>query len=141
MEGCITPYGKRKLSDSTRRAIYDTLLEINAAGKLTHGSYKKVAGMFKCHWKTVSRVWHRGHDSLRQGSAVADKHSAADIERAVRAVPLLARQTMRTMAAQSGYSKTTLVHHMDEEKTLKPKASHSKPYLTDANKRCRMEHA
>ncbi|RQM28866.1 hypothetical protein B5M09_008357 [Aphanomyces astaci] len=75
MEGRITPYGKRKLSDTTRRAIYDMLLEISAAGKLTHGSCKKVAGMFKCHWKTVSRVWHRGRDSLRQGSAVADVDS------------------------------------------------------------------
>ncbi|RHY95173.1 hypothetical protein DYB35_011766 [Aphanomyces astaci] len=75
MEGRITPYGKRKLSDTTRRAICDTLLEISVAGKLTHGPYKKVAGMFKCHWKTVSRVWHLGRDSLRQGSAVADVDS------------------------------------------------------------------
>jgi hypothetical protein len=63
------------------------------------------------------------------------------IEKAVKAVPLQARQTMRSLAAQSGVSKTTLVRHMAEETTLKSISSYSKPYLTDGNTRSRMEHA
>ncbi|RHZ33001.1 hypothetical protein DYB26_007298 [Aphanomyces astaci] len=56
-----------------------------------------------------------------------------EIEHAVKLVPLHARQTMQTLAAQSGVKKTTIIRHMQRAKTLMSKTSHSKPYLTDAN--------
>ncbi|ETV65070.1 hypothetical protein H257_18119, partial [Aphanomyces astaci] len=64
-----------------------------------------------------------------------------EIEHAVKLVPLHARQTMRTLAAQSSVKKTTIIRHMQRAKTLMSKTSHSKPYLTDANALGRVQHA
>ncbi|KAF0707394.1 hypothetical protein AaE_013625, partial [Aphanomyces astaci] len=69
------------------------------------------------------------------------KRTAEEIELAVRAVPYMARQTLRSLAAHSRIPKTTLVRHMKEVKTLKAKSSYSKPLLTEDNQRLRVEHA
>ncbi|ETV75776.1 hypothetical protein H257_10147 [Aphanomyces astaci] len=60
---------------------------------------------------------------------------------AVRAVPYMARQTLRSLAAHSRIPKTTLVRHMKEVKTLNAKSSYSKPLLTEDTQRLRVEHA
>ncbi|ETV64271.1 hypothetical protein H257_18817 [Aphanomyces astaci] len=145
-----TPYAKRKLSDTERRAIYEKLLSRSTDGELPHGAYANTARLFNCNWRSVSRIWARGRKSSQQGNVDAKfkgksgskrKYTTSDIERAVKALPIQARQTLRTMAAQSGVAKTTLVRHMAEEKRLKAKSSYSKPLLTDENARGRMEHA
>ncbi|ETV72007.1 hypothetical protein H257_12814 [Aphanomyces astaci] len=132
---------KRKLSNEVRRAIYEELLSRSSDRILPHGSYTDVARMFNCYWRTVERVWTRGLLSVLDGDRVADvdskfkgnsggkrRHLPADIERAVKAVPFHGRQTLRSLAAQSGVPKTTLVRHMAEEGRLKSKSSYSKPY-------------
>ncbi|KAF0737607.1 hypothetical protein AaE_008924 [Aphanomyces astaci] len=48
---------------------------------------------------------------------------------------------MRSLAAQSGVPKTTIIRHMKNDKTLKAKSNYSKPYLTDANAVHRMQYA
>ncbi|ETV68960.1 hypothetical protein H257_15296 [Aphanomyces astaci] len=146
--------GHRKLTNAERGTIYETLLAHSVDGTLPHGCITRTAQTFDCTWKTISSVWTRVRLSLRDGSLKADvttKYSGNinrkmlrtddEIERAFKAVPMHARQTMRTLAAQSGIPKTTIFRHMQRAKTLKSKTSHSKPYLTDANTVQRMRHA
>ncbi|KAF0749382.1 hypothetical protein AaE_007059, partial [Aphanomyces astaci] len=53
----------------------------------------------------------------------------------------LRSETMRSLAAQSGVPKTTIIRHMKNDKTLKAKSNYSKPYLTDAKAVHRMQYA
>ncbi|KAF0705499.1 hypothetical protein AaE_014485 [Aphanomyces astaci] len=147
-------HDKRKLSDLERRAIYETLLGRSNNGRIAHGEYTTTAATFQCHWKTVARIWKRGQESLRNGSVVAVvnarfkgnsgpkvQRSPSDIRAAVKAVPLVARQILRSVVEHSGIPKTTLVRHMAEEDQLKSKSSYSKPFLTEDNERSRVKHA
>ncbi|ETV74610.1 hypothetical protein H257_10747 [Aphanomyces astaci] len=146
--------GNKKLTDGQRQSIYETLLERSVDGELPHGCITQTARLYACTLKTISNVWARGRLSIRHGSSTADvsakykgNHNGKrvmsddEIERAIRAVSLHERQTLRSLAARSGISKTTIIRHMECAKTLKLKFSHSKPYLTDANKINRMKHA
>ncbi|ETV66225.1 hypothetical protein H257_17267 [Aphanomyces astaci] len=114
-------HDKRKLSDLERRAIYETLLGRSNNGRIAHGEYTTTTATFQCHWKTVARIWKRGQESLRNGSVDAVviarfkgnsgpkvQRSPSDIRAAVKAVPLVARQILRSVAEHSGAPKTTL---------------------------------
>ncbi|ETV63729.1 hypothetical protein H257_19336, partial [Aphanomyces astaci] len=146
--------GNKKLSDEQRHCIYETLLERSEGGDLPHGCITRTARLFNCSSQTISNVWARGRSSLREGSATAAvsakykgntnrkvQHTDEEIESLIRAVPLYERQTLRTLAAKSGLSKSTIIRHMQRAKTLKLKSSYSKPLLTEANTKTRMEHA
>ncbi|KAH9134470.1 hypothetical protein AeRB84_019745 [Aphanomyces euteiches] len=69
------------------------------------------------------------------------KRTTEQITEVVKLVALEDRQTTRTMAEQSHIPKTTLIRFMKQEKSLKAKSSHTKPYLSDANKIQRVKHA
>ncbi|ETV72673.1 hypothetical protein H257_12418 [Aphanomyces astaci] len=134
---------KKKLIDAERHSIYETLLERSVRGELPYGCITQAARKFQCTCKTIAIVWNRGRLSLRDGRNTNRKCVLTDeeIEHAVKLVPLQARQTMRTLAAQSGVMKTTIIRQMQRAKPLMRKTSHSKPYLTDANALGRVQYA
>ncbi|KAF0685352.1 Aste57867_22736 [Aphanomyces stellatus] len=135
------------LSSIERRRVYDTLLALTVGGRLPYGAISNTAKQFGCHRTTVSKLWARARRSLLRGALVADidakkrgnsgrprRRSPDAIEAAIRAVPHEDRQTMRSLAAQSGIPKTLVIRHMQETKRLKGRSSYVKPALMDANK-------
>ncbi|ETV63822.1 hypothetical protein H257_19243 [Aphanomyces astaci] len=96
--------------------------------------------MFNCYWRTVERVWTRGLLSVLDGDRVANEIREGNVATfpPTSSVPsrlsLFTDGNLRSLAAQSGVPKTTLVRHMAEEGRLKSKSSYSKPYHTDRRK-------
>ncbi|OQR85784.1 hypothetical protein ACHHYP_11378 [Achlya hypogyna] len=66
------------------------------------------------------------------------KRTPADIERAIRLVPHVRRQTMRRLAAATSIPRTTLHRHKKYEPRLRAKSNWLKPRLTDDNMRARL---
>ncbi|ETV88327.1 hypothetical protein H257_01600 [Aphanomyces astaci] len=145
---------RENLTSQQRRAIYETLLEQSTDGGLPYGALHDLAVKFRCHWRTISRVWTRGRASLRNGNDVADVASrlqgnvgrkktrtSEEIEQAIKTVPHFARQTLRSVAHQSNIPKSTIIRHIRETKRLKARSSYVKPLLTEDNLKTRLKFA
>ncbi len=54
---------KKNLTDSQRRAIYQSLLKKSINGKLPIGSMTDLAHQFSTSRRTISRIWKRGRET------------------------------------------------------------------------------
>src|SRR5689334_9792145 len=60
------------LTDEERRSVYERILANTQNGVPKKGCFARIASEFNCHFRTVSRIWHRGVESLMMGNVCAD---------------------------------------------------------------------
>ncbi|RHZ02610.1 hypothetical protein DYB26_010705 [Aphanomyces astaci] len=63
---------RKHLSFAHRRTAYETLLSVAFDGVLPRGALTELAQMFRCHPRTISRLWTQARLSLRGGHCAAD---------------------------------------------------------------------
>ncbi|OQR89047.1 hypothetical protein ACHHYP_06502 [Achlya hypogyna] len=144
----------RNLTDLERCGVYQQLLDMTQGGTLPCTAFRDVSRQFNCNPRTVKRIWIRGQESVAAGSLAAIVSSKiransgckatrtpGDIETAIKAVPHDARQTLRSLAAAVGISKSTILRHMQTTPRLKGRTSTVSPLLTDANMAARLAFA
>lgn len=142
--------GIRNLKNEERQAIYELVLSKMTNGKPAKGSFTEIAGQFKVHPITVSRIYKAGRKSIAEGSICANvsskksgkcgrKSQEIDLDY-VKSVPLSQRGTIRSLAAAIGVPKSTL-HRKFKEGQLKRHSNAIKPLLSDSNKIQRIEFA
>ncbi|GMI77351.1 hypothetical protein HRI_001404400 [Hibiscus trionum] len=138
----------KQLSKEQRQALFETLLKLNNNGKLPKGSIHQIAAMFLVSTKTVSRLWNKVKRSVEQGIVVdvgslyhrrtfTKRMVSLNMDRILE-IPLRRRTNIRSMAKALDMSKSTL-HRRIREGLIKPHTNAIKPYLTDANKRVRLQ--
>ncbi|MFI5421695.1 MAG: hypothetical protein ACHQ1H_12070 [Nitrososphaerales archaeon] len=142
---------KKNFTNEERRAIYEFLLSRGIDGKLKFGSLKEAAKHFQCSSRTVSRVWHRGQQSIVNRSLAADvsarirghsgrKQLQIDISQNIKGIPLRNRKNIRSLAFALGLSKST-VHRRVMAGIIKRHTNALKPFLTEENKIARIKFA
>ncbi|ETV80465.1 hypothetical protein H257_06736 [Aphanomyces astaci] len=134
------PNGHKHLSPTERQAVYEMLLGAAIGAVLPRGVIVKAAKQFGCHERTVSRIWVRAQLSLRHGSISADVRTKLR-ESAIRAVPLMSRQTLRSLSAACGIPMTSIIRHKKKTPRFKAKSNYVKPFLTSANIEARLRYA
>ena len=50
---------KPNLTNEQRNAVIAELLPDSSNGKIAKGDFSRVAEMFGCYWKTISRLWKK----------------------------------------------------------------------------------
>ena len=117
---------KTNLTDSQRRAIYETLLQWTKDGKLPKGCISEVAAKFSVSTKTVSRIWQRGRESIESELSAADaslrkkgrsggRKKALDFSR-IADIPLRKRSSIRSLASALDIPKSTLHARIKEDR-------------------------
>lgn len=147
----ITSLSRNKcnLTLQQRISIYHTLLEGSINGKLPKGILQETAARFSVSRLTISRIWHRGRNSIREGKICADvssrklgnsgpKYRERDLSR-MKQIPLRLRKNLRTLAVQLDIPKSTL-HDSMKRGAIKVVSSAIKPYLTEENKLDRLRY-
>ncbi|ETV68320.1 hypothetical protein H257_15759 [Aphanomyces astaci] len=66
------PDGPNHLRLEDRHGVYETLLSVAQGDVLPRGAITKAAERFRCHRRTISRLWTRARQSLRSGRRDAD---------------------------------------------------------------------
>ncbi|KAH7835594.1 hypothetical protein Vadar_027734 [Vaccinium darrowii] len=138
---------KRNLSNHQRLAIYETLLMESVAGKLKRGVVKKVATLFSVDKKTVRRIWQRGKDCVAKGLTVDVSAKCARTGGRKRVhinfaeianIDLRDRTNIRSLAEALKVPRSTL-HRRIKEGAIRPHSNALKPYLSEENKRARLQ--
>jgi hypothetical protein len=112
--------------------------------ELPRGAITEAAERFGVCRQTIARYWERfivdGHAKSHRLGQCGRKRK--DIEEAVelKSIPLSRRQNIRSVAAALTQSKST-VHRRLQTGDVKAHTNAIKPYLTDKNKRRRLEYA
>lgn len=111
-------------------------------GKLKRGSYAKAAKEFQIHFKTASRLWKRVSEraeGVTVEEALKKKYTGSDpslsqeeLSKALREVPLIKRQSIRSAAFACNISNTTFYRALKRGSVVK-KRSYVKPLLTEFN--------
>ena len=135
------------MSEQLRKRVYQVLLTRSNNGKLRKKDTAIVAEQFGLHIRTVQRLWRRGKiqlansvsvvvSSLKKGR-VGRKVTPVDLE-ALRNIPLKQRMTIEDVCTALGMSKWTIQRYL-KKGYLRRHSSSIKPYLTEANKRSRLQ--
>ena len=135
------------MSEHLRKQVYQALLARSNNGKLRKNDTAIVVEQFGLHIRTVQRVWRRGKiqlansvpvvvSSLKKGR-VGRKHIPVDLE-ALRNIPLKQRMTMDDVCTALNMSKWQIQRYL-KKGYLRRHSSSIKPYLTEANKRSRLQ--
>jgi hypothetical protein len=139
----------KELTPEQRRNVYEFMLERTVDGNLRYGAMKAAASEFSISRKVVSNIWSQGRKSKGNGSIAADFTSrkigkvgrkrkpigSAEIQ----AIPLRLRCNIRSLAHALDIGVATL-HCRIKEGIVKPNTNAVKPFLTDANKKARLQY-
>lgn len=141
---------KPEFSNTERNGIFQYLLRKTTNGKLKNGAINEAATEFDCHRITISRIWKRGCKSYGEGNLCANVDSRkkqkcgrkrknyADNLARIREVPFNRRSTLRSLAFAIGIPKSTLFN-IFQRGEFKRASSTVKPYLTEENKKDRLQ--
>lgn len=138
---------KRNLTNEERQAVWESLLTNVVDGRLAQGTQKRLASQFQVSDRTIRSIWLAGKPSIGTNIAanvmskkkgnVGRKPISIDFDK-VRSLPTNLRKNIRTVAAQLGIPKSTL-HAKIKEGQLVSHSNSLKPFLTEDNKRKRIE--
>ena len=137
---------KKNLTYEQKKGVIEMLLQESCNGKVTYGSETRIASLFSISLRSVQRLW-REAKSLESGSIpdlssklnkrVGRKKVQVDFHK-VKEIPLRCRGNIRSFSEAMGLSKSTL-HRRIKAGYIWPHSNAIKPYLSDANKKQRIE--
>ena len=141
------PHRRKEMSEELRKQVYQALLARTNNGKLGKKDTAFVAAQFGLHIRSVQRLWKRGKiqlansvpvvvSSLKKGK-VGRKTIPVDLE-ALRNIPLKERMTIEDVCMKLNMSKWKIQKYL-KKGLLRRHSSSIKPYLTQANKRSRLQ--
>ncbi|ETV71545.1 hypothetical protein H257_13209 [Aphanomyces astaci] len=145
---------RKHLSFAHRRTAYETLLSVAVDGLLPRGVLTELAQIFRCHPRTISRLWTQARLSLHRGHCAADAASKTkgnsghhalrtsdEIEAAIGNVPQVQRHTLRSLSAACGIPMMTIFSHLKKNPRFKVRSNYVKLHLTPANIEDRLKFA
>ncbi|KAG2634225.1 hypothetical protein PVAP13_2NG155506 [Panicum virgatum] len=142
-----TNISKRKqYSDDTKRAVYAMLLEGSVRGHLPEGLSLHVSLAMDVSLRCVQRIWKEGqkrggiHAVINKRVGHCGRKRIELPMEAITAIPFQDRTTLEDLARRLGVSKSH-VHRRLKEGKIERHSSAIKPFLTDENKKARVQHA
>ena len=110
-----------------------------------YSSINEASRRFNCSRNTITRIWQKALESIRNGDEVNFKsgkttrvqHKTIDreaIKETIQNIPMKRRQTIRSLAHASKLSVGTIHNLTKEDEVLKRVTTSLKPLLTDQNK-------
>ena len=139
---------KRNLANHQRQAIFETLLRLEGEdGKLKRGYFSAVAAMFSVNVRAIYRIWKQAKTCTANGLVVDVGHKMAksvgrkrvqiDFNK-VSEIPLCRRTNIRSLSNALDVPKSTL-HRRIKDGMIRPHSNALKPYLSEPNKRARLQ--
>jgi len=135
------------MTEELRKQVYQALLARSNNGKLHKNDTASVAAQFGLHIRSVQRLWKRGKIQLANSASVVvcslkkgkvgRKAIPVDLE-ALRNLPLKERMTIEDVCQQLNMSKWRIQKYL-KKGLLRRHSSSIKPYLTEVNKRSRLQ--
>jgi len=135
------------MTEHIRKQVYQSLLARSNNGKLGKKDTTIVAEQFGLHIRAVQRLWKRGKTQLANSipvvvsglkkGRVGRKKIPVDLE-ALRNIPLKERMTIDDVCKALNLSKWQIQRYL-KKGYLRRHSSSIKPYLTEANKRARLQ--
>ena len=117
------------------------LLSSSHEGKLQQGITAKVCSTYGVHKSIVKRIWSQaknfGDSGHKRAGRCGRKRVYTDIIERVREIPILQRQTLRSLSSSLKISKTTLIK-MKKAGNIRRCSSALKPHLKEENKLSRL---
>ncbi|KAH6804494.1 hypothetical protein C2S51_032741 [Perilla frutescens var. frutescens] len=143
------PNKRKNLTSDTKRAVFEMILIELQGERRFKGLISKVANSFSISTRLVSRIWHQGKsvtDANDVGSIFASKFadrtwSQKKVELSleeIKNIPLCRRTNIRSFSRELGMPRSTL-HRRIKEGNIRPHSNAIKPYLSDVNKKARLE--
>jgi hypothetical protein len=141
------PHRRKEMTDELRKRVYQAMLARSNNGKPHKKDTAIVAAQFGLNIRSVQRVWKRGKiqlansvpvvvSSLKKGK-VGRKAILVDLE-ALKNIPLKDRMTIEDVSRQLNISTWKIQKYL-KKGLLRRHSSSIKPYLTQANKRSRLQ--
>lgn len=145
----------RNLTPKERSYAATMLLSLSTDFRLEKGAIKEVAANFCCSTKTISRLWKRtaqgmkdghmdGYQAQRKGRCgrrrLISAENAVQLWERIELIPHADRQDIRTLADRLGMSPSTL-HRYFMEKLFRRHSAALKPLLTTKNRIDRVKFA
>jgi len=137
---------RKQYSDDTKRAVYAMLLEGSVQGHLPEGVSLHVSLAMDVSLRCVQRIWNEGQKGGGIHAVVNKRVGHCGRKRielpmeAITAIPFQDRTTLEDLARRLGVSKSHVHKHLKEGK-IERHSSGIKPFLTDENKKARVQHA
>ncbi|WVZ91009.1 hypothetical protein U9M48_037242 [Paspalum notatum var. saurae] len=140
--------GRKDVPNEVRNLIFQTCLARSTNGKLKRHVTKDVAQRFRVGIQVVQRIWKKGKSDLAQGIVVdvsnkrrkcGRKEIPIDLS-VLRSVPFKDRTTIEDVCAILHISKSKLLR-LKRKGVIKRHSNSIKPYLTEANKKTRLQWA
>ena len=135
------------MTEHLRKQVYQSLLARSNNGKLGKKDTTIVAEQFGLHIRAVQRLWKRGTTQLANSipvvvsglkkGRVGRKQIPVDLD-ALRNIPLKQRMTIDDVCKALNLSKWQIQRYL-KKGYLRRHSSSIKPYLTEANKRARLQ--
>ena len=135
------------MSDELRKQVYQALLARSKNGKLGKKDTSIVAEHFGLHIQAVQRLWKRGKTQLvnfipvevssRKKGRCGRKATPFHLEQ-LRDIPLKDRMTIEDLCSKLNISKWKIQRFL-KKGLIRRHSSSIKPYLTDANKKARLQ--
>ena len=135
------------MTEDQRKRVYQALLARSNNGTLHKKDTAFVAAQFGIHQRTAQRVWKRGKTQLRNDvpvvvsslkkGTVGRKPIPFDLE-ALRDIPLKDRMTIEDVCNKLNMSKWRVQKYLSKG-LIRRHSSSIKPYLTEANKKSRLQ--
>jgi hypothetical protein len=141
------PHRRKEMTEDLRKRVYQTLLGRSNDGILHKKDTADVAAIFDLHIRTVQHVWNRGKTQLRNSiPVVVDSLKKGRVGRiaipvdleALRNIPLKERMTIEDVCTKLNLSKWKIQRYL-KKGLIRRHSSSIKPYLTQANKRSRLQ--
>ncbi|CAL5044632.1 unnamed protein product [Urochloa decumbens] len=137
---------RKQYSDATKRAVYAMLLEGSVRGHLPEGLSLHVSLAMDVSLRRVQRIWNEGQKGGGIHAVVNKRVGNCGRKRieisadAISAIPFENRTTLEDVARGLGLTKSVVFNRLKEGK-VERHSSAIKPFLTDENKKARVQHA
>ncbi|GJM86927.1 hypothetical protein PR202_ga02830 [Eleusine coracana subsp. coracana] len=138
---------RKDATNEVRQLVFQTLLARSNNGRLGKKVTGEVAAQFGLGLQTVQKIWKRSKPSLAQGNVVdvksrkrgrsGRKETPIDLE-PLRNIPLNERMTLDEVSRRLHVGKAKLIRYM-RKGLLRRHSNNIKPYLTEANKKTRLQ--
>jgi hypothetical protein len=142
---------KRHFLDVTERtAIYNHLIQHQKNGRVEPGIYRNLCVRFNTSESCLKRIWTQAKQSKAKGDLIPDikpnknkcgrkpVRTTAEIQQAVEQVPIKDRRTILKLSNMTTIPHSTL-HRAKQSGVILRQTNTIKPYLTESNKRQRLE--
>ena len=148
----INKIKRKDLTEEERNEIANYLVLNCNNGKMKHGTFKKAASKFGLHVNTISLIWYRIRQKIREGRTDFDlsprkkgnsgpkSRNWSIVLEEMKKIPFNKRSTFRSLSFATNIPVSTL-HYLLQKQKIKRISSTVKPLMTKKNEIQRLKFA